>query len=519
MNVGRIGAGWVAVLLLGPAAGAEEDVAALVRKVRARGAWIERVVSFQVEAEVRWETTPAGLAHRRKDLRKRFPGADIEKFTDLWPRRTQRVELAFDRGRMRLRDYRLGQTDDLRIWDGARFVLRDRFEGLPEKDASLIDRDPSPWLFRHALADFSSFRAGPHRFWWTKDDDHEQVVALMGRPEDFIDGGRAVFHGVECRVANHWESWTTLYIAADDGRLVGSRDGAQTTAKTQETLGRTPDAESLRRMKATMTDVIDPCWEHWLADEAAVAPGCPLPMTQTTTHYGVDDAGKPFVESLITLTITHVAVDEPLPDGLFTPTFREGETINDQTYAPSLRYPYKAHRTPEEWSQIVAEARAKARPDRTRAARQAALVGRPAPEFPPGVVPLRGELTTPAGLRGKVVLLAFWSEWSGPCRADLPALAALSRDRAREGLVVLHLHPPGSKPEAILKMADEFAITSPILVEAPSPDGSNTWGSVYGLYGVDRIPHAIVLGRDGKLAASGSLADVSDTLGALLRAP
>ncbi len=47
--------------------------------------------------------------------------------------------------------------------------------------------------------------------------------------------------------------------------------------------------------------------------------------------------------------------------------------------------------------------------------------------------------TSLAGLRGQVVLLDFWATWCGPCRVQMPRLAALQRKYGRRGLVVLGL--------------------------------------------------------------------------------
>ena len=89
---------------------------------------MERVKSLQVKAEIRWERTPLGIEHRRRELRTQFPEADLSKFRDLQANTGQIVELAFDEKRIRLRIEDVGDSEDLRIWDGKRFILHNRYD-------------------------------------------------------------------------------------------------------------------------------------------------------------------------------------------------------------------------------------------------------------------------------------------------------------------------------------------------------------------------------------------------------
>ncbi len=384
---------------------AEPDAAALVRQVRERDAWIEHVDSLQIKAVQYWERTPKGLEHRRRMLEKDSPGGHWENHPDLRPRCKWTIEQAYDRTRLRLRVLDEGYSDDLRVWDGSRFFLQNRYgewPGLkPDQDGTLIGKDPARWMYWLIWSNFASFRAGPHLFWWTGPKERADIVRLAAKPEDFAYEGRADFHGITCHVVSHWDSWTSLFIGVDDGRLHGIKSGALTTTKFHQSLitllreaGRpikdqqdlerqsvsitAEERDKMRRLGAVrLTQLIDPVFEYRLALNKEVAPGCRLPLTQSIRFFEVDDDGKAFESQSNELRIIEVKVNEPLPDSLFTVAFKEGERITDQTTDPPLSYRYKAKMTAEEWSKIREEATSKLKAQSTsRRIRKRALRSR-----------------------------------------------------------------------------------------------------------------------------------------------
>ena len=258
----------------------------------------------------------------------------------------------------------------------------------PDQDGTLIGRNPAKWMDWLVWTNFASFRAGPHVFWWHGPEMRSEIERMAARPEDFAYEGRADFHGIACHLVSHWDSWTSLFIAVDDGRLHGIRSGALATPKLKRSIiallreaGRQIKDEqdlehqsasitaeehaSMRRLGAVrLTQLIDPCSEDRLALNKEVTPGCRLPLTQWIRFFKVGDDGQAFESQSNEIRILEVKVNEPLPDALFTVAFKEGERIIDQTTDPPLSYRYKAKMTADEWSTILEEASNKAKRDR-----------------------------------------------------------------------------------------------------------------------------------------------------------
>ena len=125
-----------------------------------------------------------GIEHGRRQFERRIPGGRPED-PNLRPRCRYVIEQAYDRRRIRLRVKDEGYSDDLRVWDGKRFFLQNRYAdwpGLrPGQDGTLISRDArvgSP-------ADLDELRALPDRA-------ARVLVAWSGGScRDRTDGGQA----------------------------------------------------------------------------------------------------------------------------------------------------------------------------------------------------------------------------------------------------------------------------------------------------------------------------------------
>ena len=203
-----------------------------------------------------------------------------------------------------------------------------------------------------------------------------------------------------------------------------------------------------------------------------------------------------------------VRVNQVIPRARFVLNFPEGARLHDTTHDPPLQYAFKANRTPTEWRELVADGERRAKANKIHQAAQQALIGKPALDFPPESAWINSKPLKLAELAGKVILLDFWAEWCGPCRNDLPALADLHKRRKEIGITVIGIHTAGSDRAAIDKVIHEFHLDYPILIDTADPEAGRAWGTLYGHYAVNSIPHAVLIDSRGKILMTGAPADV-----------
>jgi thiol-disulfide isomerase/thioredoxin len=99
---------------------------------------------------------------------------------------------------------------------------------------------------------------------------------------------------------------------------------------------------------------------------------------------------------------------------------------------------------------------------------------------------------TLAGLKGKVVVVEFWATWCGPCVAGIPHLNKIHEEYGPKGLVLLSFTDQ-SKTGIENFMKDK-----------PMKYVLGTGSELASEYGVRGIPHAFIIGRDGKVAWHGN---------------
>jgi len=97
--------------------------------------------------------------------------------------------------------------------------------------------------------------------------------------------------------------------------------------------------------------------------------------------------------------------------------------------------------------------------------------------------------------RGKIVIITFWASWCPPCRKELPVLAAIQQQATRDKLVVFAVNwrDSESRFRNIRQFLHQQGVDITLLYDPTDFIGRD--------YDVTAIPHMIIIGRDGRIAA------------------
>lgn len=106
---------------------------------------------------------------------------------------------------------------------------------------------------------------------------------------------------------------------------------------------------------------------------------------------------------------------------------------------------------------------------------------------------LKGQTTSLATWRGKVVLLNFWATWCPPCRQEMPMLAKMQSEHAADGLQVVGIAM--DQPQSAAAFLKNTPVRYPILIGIDAdPVPTTTFGDTAGL-----LPYSVLIGRDGRI--------------------
>jgi thiol-disulfide isomerase/thioredoxin len=103
---------------------------------------------------------------------------------------------------------------------------------------------------------------------------------------------------------------------------------------------------------------------------------------------------------------------------------------------------------------------------------------------------LQGASVDLAAFRGKTVIVNFWATWCGPCREEMPSLAALAKRRGGGDIVVLAVDV-GETRASVQRFLARNPVDLPILLD--------TDGYAALAWKVEIYPSSFVIAPDGRI--------------------
>jgi cytochrome c biogenesis protein CcmG/thiol:disulfide interchange protein DsbE len=119
-----------------------------------------------------------------------------------------------------------------------------------------------------------------------------------------------------------------------------------------------------------------------------------------------------------------------------------------------------------------------------------ALIGKPAPAFE--LTTLEGEKISLTSLRGKPVVLNFWSTWCGPCIAEHQLIRQAVRAYAPAGVLFYSILYEDT-PENAGRFIAEFGKGAPVLLDPGLKTAID--------YGVAGVPETFFINREGTVVS------------------
>jgi thiol-disulfide isomerase/thioredoxin len=127
-------------------------------------------------------------------------------------------------------------------------------------------------------------------------------------------------------------------------------------------------------------------------------------------------------------------------------------------------------------------------------------IGMPAPPLSIGAW-VKGDPVKLAGPGGgtNVTVVEFWATWCAPCRVSIPHLTKLQKRFRDRGVVILGVSDEATNKVAafVKEMGDQMDYTVAV------DEGGKTGQAYMKAFGIDGIPHAFIVDRDGRIAWQG----------------
>lgn len=121
-----------------------------------------------------------------------------------------------------------------------------------------------------------------------------------------------------------------------------------------------------------------------------------------------------------------------------------------------------------------------------------ANAGDPAPDFT--LRDINGQSVSLSQFKGKVVVLAFWATWCGPCKEEMPHLEKLYKEKKDQGLVVLSINTDDARSASKVKpYIRTNGYTFPVLLDRDA--------TVISTYNPGKtLPYTVVVDRNQEIA-------------------
>lgn len=114
--------------------------------------------------------------------------------------------------------------------------------------------------------------------------------------------------------------------------------------------------------------------------------------------------------------------------------------------------------------------------------------------------------------KGQIILIDFWASWCPPCRRDMPLVVEAYKKYKNKGLEIVGISLD-EDVEAWKKTIKDLNVSWPQMSDLKGWDSE-----LSKVYGVNEIPHTILIDKDGKIIARGIKAeDIESTLDELFK--